>query len=297
MLNTRARVLLAAAALLCVAPAPAALAQTTDSAPITVTGRTPEQVSSFVRTIATAPGTSEQLGRWDRTICTSIAGLPARQGQFVADRIAQRAHAVGLEPGESGCNANVSVIVTNDAKAAVRRMFERDPQIFAYRQESNVNTLGRESFDRLMASDAPVRWWHVTDTVTADGINLNGDTSMGGMSNAPMARSSGSRLRNEIRQDFNRVFIFVDSSRVGNVQLAALSDYIAMVALAQIDPAADTSSYPTILSLFKPGQNPTAMTDWDIAYLDGLYHSTRNASSILQQQREISDRMQGGARG
>lgn len=295
MLTSRARALLAATAFLCAAP-PALAQQAPEQPPIVVTGRTAEQTASFVRTLAIAPDTAEQLGRWDRVICTRIAGLPARQGQFVADRIAQRAYAVGLEPGEAGCNANVSVIVTNDAQATVRRMFEQDPQIFSYRQESNVTTLGREAFDAFMASDAPVRWWHVTDTVTADGINLNGDTSVGGMSNAPMARSSGSRLRNEVRQDFNRVIIIVDSRRVGDVQLAALSDYIAMVALAQIDPAADTSHYPTILSLFKPGQHPNAMTDWDTAYLDGLYHATRNASSVLQQQREISDRMQSGAR-
>lgn len=293
MLTTRARALLAATALLCAAP-PALAQQAAEQPPIVVTGRTAEQAAAFVDTLAIAPGTAEQLGRWDRSICTSIAGLPARQGQFVADRIAQRAYAVGLTPGEAGCSANVSVIVTNDAQGTVRRMFERDPQIFSYRQESNVSTLGREAFDAFMSSDAPVRWWHVTDTVTADGINLNGDTSMGGMSNTPMARSSGSRLHNEIRQDFNRVIIVVDSRRVGSVQLAALSDYIAMVALAQIDPAADTSRYPTILSLFKEGaQHPGAMTDWDTAYLDGLYHATRNAASVQQQRREIAERMQG----
>ena len=178
MLTTRARALLAATALLCAAP-PALAQQAAEQPPIVVTGRTAEQAAAFVDTLAIAPGTAEQLGRWDRSICTSIAGLPARQGQFVADRIAQRAYAVGLTPGEAGCSANVSVIVTNDAQGTVRRMFERDPQIFSYRQESNVSTLGREAFDAFMSSDAPVRWWHVTDTVTADGINLNGDTSMG----------------------------------------------------------------------------------------------------------------------
>jgi hypothetical protein len=221
--------------------------------------------------------------------------LPARQGQFLADRIAQRAFAVGLQPGEPGCTANVAVFVTADANAMARNMSERDPTLFASRPETNINTLGPTAFTDFLDTPRPVRWWHVSERRSAEGFSLSGDASMGGMSNAPSVRSSGSRLSNNTRQDFSRVIIIVDSSRVGHAQLAALADYIAMVTLADINPSAETSNFPTIMSLFNTRADgaaaPTAMTDWDIAYLDGLYHSTRNASSVQQQQREITERM------
>lgn len=296
MLRSCSYGLLAVACLFALAPA--AYAQSADNAAqntIIVTGRTPEATRSYVEQLTIAPGTAEQLARWDRTICTSVAGLPARQGQFLADRIAQRAFAVGLQPGEPGCTANVAIFVTADANAMAQSMSERDPVLFASRPETNINTLGPVAFNDFLNTDRPVRWWHVSERRSAEGFSLSGDASMGGMSNAPAVRSSGSRLSNNTRQDFSRVIIIVDSRRVGGAQLSAIADYIAMVALADINPSADASSFPTILGLFSQqpagGAAPTAMTDWDIAYLDGLYHSTRNASSVQQQQREITDRM------
>jgi hypothetical protein len=286
------RTLLAATALLCLSPAGAALAQTTQADTIVVTGRTPEQTQSFVERIAAVP-TADQLARWDRQICPSVAGLPARQGQFLADRIAQRAFALGLQAGEAGCQGNVAVFVTNDSDAMARQMFEQDPSLFAYLGGGGLVTLGRGAFDDFLNSQRPVRWWHVSETIGADGRALHGDASQGGFSNAPMARAQGTRLRNETRQDFARVIIIVDARRVGSANLAALADYIAMVALAGIDPGADTSAFPTVLNLFNapPGSAVAGMTDWDLGYLDGLYNATRAAVSAQQQQREIARRM------
>jgi hypothetical protein len=286
------RVFLAAAALLWLASAAGAAAQTQSDA-IVVTGRTPEATTRFVQQVDAVPESADQLARWDREICVSIAGLPARQGQFLADRIAQRAFALGLAPGAPGCQGNVAVFITNDSDAMARRLFEQDQHLFAYLAEDNVTTLGQEAFQGFLSSQKAVRWWHVAQTVGADGIALNGDASVGGMENAPMVRSRGSRLSDDTRQDLARAIIIVDARRVGGAQLAALGDYIAMVALAQIDPDADTTSFPTILNLFGGGANgPTAMTDWDVAFLDGLYSSTRYAANAQQQEREIARRMQ-----
>ncbi|MGE0740713.1 MAG: hypothetical protein AB7O98_05160 [Hyphomonadaceae bacterium] len=299
MLTTSTRRLAAAVGAVWLASAGAALAQT-QSDPIDVTGRTPEQAQHFVEQLAVAPGSGDQLARWDRTICTSVAGLPARQGQFIADRIAQRAHAVGLQPGAPGCTANIAVIATADSDTAARRMYESDAGLFALRQ-TNTATLGQSALDDFLNTPRAVRWWHVAETMTADGFSLMGDASSGGMENAPVARSSGSRLREDTRQDLNRAVIIIDSRRVQGVQLHALADYIAMVALAQIDAGADTSGYPTVMNLFADGQARTqaanGMTDWDTAYLDGLYSSTRTAATPGQQEREITRRMLASAGG
>jgi len=262
---------------------------------IVVTGRTLESTQRFIDQISVAPQTADQLARWDHSICTAVAGLPRRQAEFVADRIAQRANGVGLAPGAPGCVPNVSVIVTADSDAAAQRMYAENRALFAFQQSNNITTLDQSALNDFLQTPRPVRWWHVSDRLSADGMALRGDASQGGMANAPSARSTGSRLQSDTRQDLNRVIIIVDARRVGSVQLATLGDYISMVALAQINPNAQVRGYPTILSLFAQRdaseQAPTAMTEWDTAFLDGLYHATRNAHSVQQQQSEISQRM------
>jgi hypothetical protein len=65
-------------------------------------------------------------------------------------------------------------------------------------------------------------------------------------------------------------------------------DYVAFVALAQIDAQARTEGYSTVLNLFSSATNPPAgMTAWDEAYLDGLYDArndvaNRQASAIAR---------------
>lgn len=297
MLGPSTRRLLAAASFLWIAPTSSLLAQTTQSEPLIVTGTSREQTEAFVDQMSIASDSAEQLARWDQSVCTSIVGLPQRQGQYLADRIAQRALAVGLQPGAPGCQANVAVFVSADSNATTRRLFEEDRSLFGYHTENNLNTLGQAAFDDFLNTPRAVRWWHVAQTIGADGSPLSGDASVGGVSNAPVARSSGSRLRSDTRQDLARVIIVVDSRRVGSVQLATLADYVAMVALAQIDTQANTAAFPTIMNLFADnGQPQAAMTDWDLAFLDALYSATRYAPNVQQQQREIASRMVSGQR-
>jgi len=291
------RSFVAATALLWCAIGGAHAADVTESEAIVVTGQTPERLNQFVDQLAAVSPMADQLPRWDNRICTSVAGLPRRQAEFFADRIAQRGAMLGLQPGEPGCQANVSIFFSAESDVLARRMFEADRSMFAYFHETNVATLGQGAFNStFLNSDAPVRWWHVAQTVGADGIALSGDASQGGLSNAPVQRSTGTRMRNETRQDLSRVIIVVDASRVGSAPLAAIADYVSMVALAQIDPAGDTSGFPTILNLFdQNGQQPASLTEWDLAFLDGLYRSTRYAPNARQQKREIARRMNGAA--
>ncbi|MBX3430840.1 MAG: hypothetical protein KF779_14755 [Hyphomonadaceae bacterium] len=296
MFDPKMRRLATALSFFLLAPLPA-LAQNTTSPDIIVTGARPEQAQSFVNQLAIPAPTAEQLPRWDSAICTSIAGMPARQGQFLADRIAQRAAAVGLQPGGPGCQPNVAVFITGDSDAFAHQLFEQDRQRFAYRPSTNVSTLGQTALDDFLTTPRAVRWWYVSRTFGSDGIALSGDASSGGMSNAPVARATGTRLSGATREDLSQVIIIIDANRVRGLQLATLSDYVAFIALAQINPSASMAEYPTIMNLFSGAQvsadAPTALTVWDTAFLDALYKSERNAVAPAVQQREIARRMLG----
>lgn len=301
----------AIAALALLFSSPAFAQDDTPQSDIVVTGVRPEQIQSFVEQVSAVPPSVDQLARWDEDICLAVAGLPAEQGQAIADRVSYRAEAVGLAAGREGCRPNVFVFFASEADAFTHQLVEQRRSLFAYYHEENVATLGLEAFNTFVETPRPIRWWHVTQTRGADGHRLGSDqaqTQAGpppeelaptadGFSNTQAVRTQGTRLRAAERQDFNRVVVIVDGQRASGYPLDGIADYIAMVTLAQIDPAARTLEYPTILNLFADDPDAVSfeMTNWDRAYLDGLYRSTRNAASVTQQVRDISRRMAGGA--
>jgi hypothetical protein len=279
---------------------------------IVVTGVRQEQVQAFVAQVSAVPPSVEQIARWDDDICMSVVGPGEEQAQFVVDQISYRAEAIGLSAGGAGCDPNVFIFFVPDSDTFALRLVEDRKSLFAYYHEEHVVTLGREALTDFAQTSRPIRWWHVAQTRGFDGTSLgsdqagqnspppprDGETRAGpdGLTGVQAVRSHGSRLRAAERQDFNRVVVIVDGARVRGYTLESLSDYIAMVTLAQIDPNARPGEYPTILNLFASGPEtaPGGMSEWDQAYLSGLYRSTRNAASASQQVREISRRMVGG---
>jgi len=283
----------AAFAMAFAAVATPAFAQQTDEEDIIVVGeRLQEMVRDFVGEVAVAPGSEQQLARWDGRICPLVAGLPARQMQYVADRIAQRAHQVDIETEGPGCRANILIFVTPDASRLATGIVDEFRTLVGYYSTTGESTLGRGELEAFSTSGAPVRWWHVNQTVSGDGQELSGD--LGG---TQVIRNGAppSRLRRATRQDFLRVLIIVDARQAQGLQFQALADYLAMVSLAQLDADGETTGTPTILNLFADRDSgaamPAGMTQWDEAYLEGLYTARRTAPRAIWQQRDISRTM------
>lgn len=286
------RLMCAAVAVAMMAVATPAFAQEENEEIVVVGERLQEMVRSFVGEVAEAPNAEQQMARWDRTVCPLVAGLPQRQMQYMADRIAQRAHQVGLQAQGPGCRANILIFVTPDASVLAQGIVDEYRTLVAFYSENGINTLGRGPLQEFTTSTAPVRWWHVNQTVSGDGQSMAGNSS-GSM--VMRTSQAPSRVRRQTRQDFLRVLIIVDARQANGVTFQALSDYLAMVSLAQLDPEGETTGVPTILNLFAErdagGSIPQAMTQWDEAYLDGLYNARRTAPTDLWQRREIAARM------
>ena len=284
--------LMCAAAAVAMAAATPAFAQEAEPDIVVVGERLQEMVRSFVGEVAEAPGSEQQMARWDRTVCPLVAGLPQHQMQYMADRIAQRAHQVGLRTEGPGCRANILIFVTPDASVLAEGIVDEYRTLVAFYSTNGVHTLGRGPLEEFTNSSAPVRWWHVNQTVSSDGQAMAGDTS--GTTVMRTTQQPG-RLRRATRQDFLRVLIIVDARQANGVTFQALSDYLAMVSLAQLDPEGQTTGTPTILNLFDARDSgapiPAAMTQWDEAYLDGLYNARRTAPTDLWQRRDIAERM------
>jgi hypothetical protein len=243
-----------------------------------------EAIESFVAGISAETG-NKRLGRWDRKVCPGVVGLRNDYSQLMIDRIAGAAVEIGLEVGEPGCKANIIVLGTAEADKLARSMIKQYPDAFA-KYDGGIRP-PRRKLNAFMTSDAPVRWWHVTRRTTADGQRYDlGET---------MRVRDGGRLKDGTRDDFDRVIIILDVTRIGKLKFATLADYVAMVALAQVDADADTGGALSVLNLFsdrEAGAEPVdQLTEWDKAYLTGLYDARRDVRRGAAQEDDIARSM------
>lgn len=261
---------LIAAALLIVEPQttaqPAQPAPTELDAVIVEGRRIEEAARAFIEEVGEPPrGT--RLARWNQPVCISMSNMQPRFAQYVIDRIAANALEAGAEVGAPGCKPNVIILATNDGAALAHKLVREVG--FGFRPAINHTNLSRDALADFQNSDAPVRWWNVVMPVTTDtgdlAITLRGDDPR------KVTVRDGSRIRSNVRYDMAWTIVIVDMGKTGGAPFGVLADYVSMVSLAQIDPAADLSGQSTVLNLFRSPANVDGLTLWDKDYLAALY--------------------------
>lgn len=275
---------------------------------------------AFVEQVALTASDDDALARWDSDVCVGAVGLAPDQLQTLVDRVSTRAQAIGLRAGRPGCRANVMVIYATDSDAITRQIVDQRRDLLGFNADDGRITAGRAAMEEFANTPRPIRWWHVSSTgvgsIRPDGYrefqssgraqaqaaasgggggDASGVGSIGDMQGAQGVRSSGSRTRSEtVRNELTYALIVVDARRVAHTPVGAWMDYVALNALAQLDPAANTSGYPTILNLFSvPAPAPSQMTTWDVAYLGALYNARSESSQrqLASISRQMADRV------
>jgi len=244
--------------------------------------RLEELTREFVNEVS-APSRNRGLARWRGGVCVGVVNIRPEVAQPLADHISRVAMDYGLRPGDPGCRPNILITFSDDGQALSEAMVERRRRIFRV----GVGGLdrGNVALRDFRQSDRPVRWWHVSIPTNAEtgtpGIRLPGE-------GAPRVRGEG--LVNQgrwIRDDLNKVIIVIDINRIDRVMLPQLADYLALVALAQVDPDGDTSRFSTILNLFDDAEGSPGLTGWDRAYLEALYGGPSERIRNSDQTREL----------
>jgi hypothetical protein len=266
---------------------------------IIVNGRDPAETRRYVEEIIQAPRGADQIARWDDRLCVGVSGIPSKQAQYLADRVANRAMEVGLRPGKPGCSSDVSIIVTTDPERVIEAMRAQYLPLFGINNEARTESPGQAAFEKFKTEDRPVRWWHVAEERGADGTRISGEARSGvadGITGAPTVRSDGSRLRAATRQDLSRAVIVIDANQVQGVSLDSLGDFVAFVTLAQADPAGNTENVDTILNLFAEHteEKPEVWSTWDADFMRALYAMPRNSVSMKQAKSTIAQWMERG---
>ncbi|MBX9706560.1 MAG: hypothetical protein K2X61_01350 [Caulobacteraceae bacterium] len=260
--------------------------QSTQLDDIVVEGRTlSEAVRQFVDDVIAAP-LDRGPARWTRRVCVGVVNLRPEAGQVIADRVGMLAADTGLPVGEPGCGPNILVMATDDGAALAQAMSVSNPRIF--RPGYAGATLGSVALERFQSTDDAIRWWHVSVPIETGhntvAVRLPGR-------DAPLVQQDASRLTTRIRNDLAGVFVILDINRAAGLSFQQIGDYIGMVALAQIDPEADTRGNDTILNLFEEGRAVDAATDWDRSFLASLYAAELNQRRANAQSGEISSIM------
>ncbi len=257
-------------------------------------------IRDFVNEVA-APNRDRGIARWHSSICIGVANLAPTPAQYILDRVSTVAEDVGLSPGAPGCTPNVIVIATDqpDELAAQLTKDRRG----AFRMGGAGMDRGGDALEDFVASDRPVRWWQVAmpvDSQTGErAVRLPADCSGSCTGPGSVTQSApnisvfaASRLSTQIVDNLFRTIVILDIDQVSNVSVQQLADYVAMVTLAQIDPNADTSGYASILNVFDDPETTTSLTNWDTAYLNGLYDTERTRANLRSGRGEIADSIQ-----
>jgi hypothetical protein len=242
-----------------------------------------EQVDAFIEENM-APASGRPLARWSKPVCVATAQLSPQYAQAVIDRVAFRIVEAGGDVAGPGCKVDVMIVGTDNGAAMAQALVRDDPR--GFRPSRNATDRGSAALRRFEQGDEPVRWWHVSLPVNVDtgdiAVRLDGE-------DYPVnAVREASRLRTNVRDDLARVFVIVDFTKTANVRMSALVDYVAFVALAQVDPEGAGAGQDSILNLFRNPEGGTEMSQWDRDYLAALYKAPPNRPTASAQSRGIA---------
>ena len=292
--------ILSAALAVSAAPSDGSSSDTETLQQVTVTAQLTKNVAKFVEQIAASDGENEDgLPLWHVPVCPSVTGLARQQGEYLLWRVSQIAREAGVPLAGEDCRPNLFVFVTPGPRELLEAMDKRKFGV-TFRDAAPLTV------DEFIAAARPVKVWYVSQALTAEyatpSYNLSSThpcafadfVGVGGTVLPPTICDSerASRVTNgsALVPVFSYVYVIVDAMGLHGVSLQQLADYVGMVGLAKINPAARLGEAPTILKLFGESNQATSpgMSDWDRAFLKSLYETDQR---LRMQRQEVANTM------
>lgn len=216
----------------------------------------------------------KSLARWNQPICPLVAGIPAAQGEFILRGVSQAALAAGAKLGPGKCKANFHVVVTSDPDLLMVLWRKRAPRLFGGESRAAVR--------RVMGKPRPIRiWYNAQEACAAGGWTATQDAggALGQMFAGSGCSVKDTHLEFNALRPISSVIVLVDFDDVKAMKLGALTDYISMVGLAQVDLEGEWGDAPTVLRLFSNSADVAAqrMSAWDRSYLKALYSTPQKS--------------------
>jgi len=288
---------------------------------VTVTGASSKAINDFVQAAATPTHIIGKVARWETPICPAAVGVPEDVIAQVVKRVKDVAVQAGVRVSSNPvCKPNIVIAFTSTPQPLLDSIRKDQPQWLGYH-------VTPQDLDRLGTVTRPIQAWYSTatedlnghrqiDASQSDGNDrgvlltgpcylMGGHSRTGGTNpyctawfpNAIAAEVKGSRVADGLRATFDHVTIIANPLKV-RASMAAIEDYIAVLALAQINSLDTCQSLPSITSLLASGctQAGTAITANDLGYLKAVYAANPEKVPGLQKG-EIAYRMEQGTAG
>jgi hypothetical protein len=269
----------------------------TPSENVTVTAtRSREVLGKFTRAFATPTEVTGKMARWERRLCPVVVGQNTRYTTFITQHIKYVALAAGAPVNsEASCRPNIEIVFTTTPQALLDAVRKDDPIYLGY-----AATSAQE--DALATVTRPIQAWYTTETVDLKGIR-SVDSGLPQGEGVQIQRdppvyvqrvtaSNGNHIDDGIHTGFNHILIVIDSARVAGQDIVPLADYISMLALTQLGSLDACQELPSVVNILAPncGHAADGITEFDLAYLQGLY-KMRAGRSLMLQRNAIADAM------
>jgi hypothetical protein len=235
-----------------------------------------KEITNFVSTVTRLDG--ELISRWskDTPICPFVIADNPAIGEFIRKRLLEIAAQVPIRAEtDPKCNPNLFVIVSAQAPKLAANWEEGaswekldDGNSRPGRSRWKPRAGATRSVEAL-----PVRTWHNMRIDQSNGMPLLTVSIVSGVKPIASAKDLGSRITSNVAENLTGVVLLVDTHAAAGVTVTQLADYIAMTSFAKPDLEADLGKTDSILQLFavEPPNRPSGLTEWDYAFLRGLY--------------------------
>jgi hypothetical protein len=221
------------------------------------------------------------LSRWKQAVCIKTEGLPPAFGDYVSARVEAIAAAVSTPQAKrNSCRPNVYVIFTNEPQRAIDMAVDQNPDLLGYHYSSQTK--------KLKTFDHPIQAWHITGVEEGlSGVVLDSVWA------PPLIVTGASRISTGVHSFMLFTLVVVDGRKVLGYSISAISDYIAMLTLAQVRLSDTCGELPSILDLMASAcarEKSQSITAADLAFLRAL-NTVGQEVDYFMQKKDIEAKM------
>lgn len=258
-------------------PAPPASAETS-ATDIEVLGQRRlerEQVVESLRIYTTRYAFTEVVPRFHSAICPRVIGVDPELSGLVEARISAVASYAGLPKPDKDCRGNAFVLILDHPPEMFETLIkERLGLIGEYQRGNQFRDLHLNAIRADLKAGKPLVAWNQIKTLLYDSP---ADTATKRLALEGFGRetpNASSVRSSQLQHKMVSVVVF-DKKQLADIDVIQIADLASLYLLGSPRRDLDftTLGAPSLLTLFRDGGNraPRMLTDFDRAYLKGLY--------------------------
>jgi hypothetical protein len=215
---------------------------------------------------------------------------------FVTARVREIAVRAGAPVDkDASCRPNIEIVFTTAPQALLDGIRKDHKNYLGY-------TSGSSQADKMAVVSHPIQAWYMTATKDLDGkVEVDSSSQVPVPVRLPCPycnppyidlyiaggakKVTGGRLKDGLRTVFHHVIIAADPTKLSDYEVGVLADYIAMLALTQLQSLDICQPLPSIINLLGPRceNAPGQISESDLGYLRGLYSMSADGNLRMQQ--------------